>query len=408
MSPGSPLYDYAVIGGGIVGLSTAYHLQNAEPGASVLVIEKETRLAQHQTSHNSGVIHAGVYYQPGSLKAEFCKRGARATMAFCRQHHIPFAQPGKLLVATNQQELQRMAGLQQRCIENGIEVAAINAATLRQLEPNITGLAALWVRDSGIVDYSRVAAEMARQLTARGGTILTGCALQGVNRDGSTLQLHTSRGSLQTRLAIGCAGLAADRVCDLFGIPREFAIIPFRGEYYQLPDTKRDWVSRLIYPIPDPAMPFLGVHLTPMIDGRLTVGPNAVLGWKREGYKTRGNFSMRDSLDLLGFGGFWKVIARHYRSGCSELMNSWIKSRYLRLVRKYSPRLGIDDLQACPAGIRAQAVTRSGELVHDFLFAESELSLHVCNAPSPAATSSIPIGEYIAERARRKRQTPAS
>lgn len=402
------IFDYVVIGGGIVGLSTAFHLQNAEPRASILVIEKESSLAQHQTSHNSGVIHAGVYYQPGSLKADFCKRGASATLAFCRQHNIPVAQPGKLLVATNQQELQRMASLQQRCSQNGIDVEAIDAVTLQQLEPNITGLAALLVRASGIVDYARIASTLAGQVSARGGTILTDCRLQQVSQHRDHLALHCSRGEFRARLAVACAGLRADRVCDLFGVPRDFAIIPFRGEYYQLPETKRDWVTRLIYPIPDPAMPFLGVHLTPMIDGRLTVGPNAVLGWKREGYDRLGNFSLRDSVEMMGFPGFWKVMARHYRSGCQEMLNSWIKSRYLKLVQKYSPQLTLSDLTPYPAGIRAQAVTRDGTLVQDFLFAESDRSLHVCNAPSPAATSAIPIGEHIAGRAGEKRRALAA
>lgn len=403
MNGNTPFYDYVIIGGGIVGLSTACQLQRLDPQATILVVDKEPRLAAHQTSHNSGVIHAGVYYAPGSLKAAFCKRGAEATRAFCRQHRIPFRQPGKLLVATDQRELARMRALQQRCRDNGIDTELIDGAALSRLEPHIDGRAALLVADTGIVDFSQVAAAMAAQFQAQGGTIRTDCRLQQVIERPQYLQLNCSAGQFRTALAIGCAGLGADRVCDVFGIDRDFAIIPFRGEYYQLSAARRDWVSHLIYPIPDPAMPFLGVHLTPMIDGRLTVGPNAVLGWKREGYRQVGNLSLRDSIEMMQFGGFWKLLRHHYRAGCNELLNSWFKSIYLKRVQKYCPQLQLSDLLPYPTGIRAQAVMRDGTLVEDFLFAESERSFHVCNAPSPAATSSIPIGEHIATRAQHKR-----
>lgn len=396
-------YDYTVIGGGIIGLSTALQLTIAEPQAAVLVIEKEPHLASHQTGHNSGVIHAGVYYAPGSLKADFCTRGARAMMAFCRQHRIPFRQPGKLLVATSPLELQRLSALQQRCLDNGIDCEPVDAARLSKLEPHVNGLAALLVADSGIVDYIAVAEAMAAGFRARGGTVLTNCRLRGVATVSGGLALDCSRTTVHTAFAINCAGLAADRVCDLFGINRQFAIIPFRGEYYRLPSSRRDWVQRLIYPIPDPAMPFLGVHLTPTVDGEITIGPNAVLGWKREGYRRGINFSIGDTLEMVRFAGFQPLLRRHFKSGCQELLNSWIKRRYLKQVQRYCPHIQLDDLVPHPAGIRAQAVTTGGELVQDFLFAESQRSLHVCNAPSPAATSSIPIGEHIAARAQRLR-----
>lgn len=396
-------YDYTVIGGGIVGLSTALQLQRAEPLAAILLIEKEPTLATHQTGHNSGVIHAGVYYAPGSLKADFCKRGARDMMDFCRQQGIPFRQPGKLLVATSPLELQRLSALQQRCGENGIDCEPLDAAGLRKLEPRVDGLAALLVADSGIVDYIAVADAMAREFRARGGRVLTNCKLLAVSHTPAGLALACSHTTINTGFAISCAGLAADRICDLFGVSRQFAIIPFRGEYYRLADSKRQWVQRLIYPVPDPAVPFLGVHLTPTIDGQLTVGPNAVLGWKREGYRPGVNFSLRDTLDMLRFRGFPPLLRQHFRSGCEELLNSWMKRRYLKQVQKYCPGIDLRDLLPYPAGVRAQAVSADGALVQDFLFAESRLSLHVCNAPSPAATSSLPIGEHIAARARHLR-----
>ena len=398
----SSLFDYVVIGGGIVGIATALRLKTQLPSCSVLLIEKEATLAQHQTGHNSGVIHAGVYYQPGSLKADFCKRGAQATMSFCRQHNIPFEQRGKLLVATNQLEYQRLLDLQQRCHLNGIDVEHLDQQQLKQREPRVQGLAALFVADSGIVDYRRIAEAMAQQFISMGGQLRTGHELQSVRETPNEIVLGCKNQSLRARLVLSCCGLMADRVCDMFGISRDFNIVPFRGEYYQLAESKQHWVKHLIYPIPDPAMPFLGVHLTPMIDGRITVGPNAVLGWQREGYKRRGNIALKDSLETLRFPGFWRLLKNHWRAGVSEMINSWYTPAYLKLVQKYCPDIRLADLQPYPTGIRAQAVKRDGELVQDFLFAESPRSLHVCNAPSPAATSAMPIAEHIASLAQKK------
>ena len=393
----SKLYDYTIIGGGIVGVSTALQLKRRLPDCSVRVIEKAPAVAQHQTGHNSGVIHAGVYYQPGSLKADFCKRGARAIMDFCRQYHIPFAQCGKLLVATDPVELERMAALQQRCRQNAIDVTELDQRQLRELEPNITGLAALSVAQSGIADFQQITKTMARLVQGLGGVISTNTELLDAQEDNDCVILETNRGTIKTRYAISCSGLMADRVTRMLGISNDFAIIPFRGEYYRLSAQKSDIVKRLIYPIPDPAMPFLGVHLTPTINGGITVGPNAVLGWKREGY-SRINFKFTDTIEMLRFPGFWRLAKQHIRAGLSEFKNSCYKKGFLRLIQRYCPELQLDDLQPHRAGIRAQAVLRDGSLVHDFLFAESARSLHVCNAPSPAATSAIPIGEYIVNR----------
>jgi len=401
------MYDYVIIGGGIVGLSTAWQLQQRLAQSRILVLEKEAHCASHQTGHNSGVIHAGVYYAPGSLKAQFCKAGNAATIAFCQEHNIPYEQCGKLLVACNEQEYQRMGALFERCQENGLDVHWQEQAALRQREPHIAGIGALYVPTTGIVDYRQVAARMASLFQAAGGEIRLQHTVQSLQETSEYIQIGastpTGTQTLQTRFLISCAGLQADRLTRLQGLATNFRIIPFRGEYYRLPKQHDQLIKHLIYPIPDPALPFLGVHLTRMIDGSVTVGPNAVQGWKREGYG-RVNFSGRDTADMLRFPGFWRVLQQHWRSGLQETWNAWVKAGYLQQVRKYCPQLNKSDLQDYPAGIRAQAVLNDGTLVHDFLFADSPRSLHVCNAPSPAATSAIPIGQYIGDKILAKSQ----
>ncbi|MEZ8555422.1 L-2-hydroxyglutarate oxidase [Vibrio cyclitrophicus] len=391
-------YDYIIVGGGIVGVSTAWQLQQAHPDQSILLVEKERGFAQHQTGHNSGVIHAGVYYAPGSLKADFCRRGVERTIAFCSQHDIPVENCGKLLVATNEQEVERMNALYQRCYDNDIDVDLLDQAQLKLAEPNITGLGAIYVKTTSIVDYKKVTEVMAQEFVEAGGKLSPGT--EGIMADeledevqltckvdGQTLQLNS-------RFLITCSGLMADRMTSMLGIETDFQIVPYRGEYYQLDAKHNQVVNHLIYPIPDPELPFLGVHLTRMIDGSVTVGPNAVQGWKREGYGKL-NFSFKDTWQMLRFAGFWKVTANNLKTGLVELKNSWWKPGYLKLVNKYCPSITVSDFKPYPAGIRAQAVLKDGTLVHDFLFAESPRSLHVCNAPSPAATSAMPIGEYI-------------
>ncbi|WP_186170989.1 L-2-hydroxyglutarate oxidase [Vibrio chagasii] len=399
------IYDYIIVGGGIVGVSTAWQLQQAHPDKSILLVEKEHGFAQHQTGHNSGVIHAGVYYAPGSLKADFCKRGVERTIAFCRQHDIPVENCGKLLVATNEQEVERMNALYQRCHDNDIDVDLLDQAQLKLAEPNITGLGAIYVKTTSIVDYKKVTEVMAQEFVEAGGKLSLGTEVILADEqddevqltckvDGQTLQLNS-------RFLITCSGLMADRMTKMLGIETDFQIVPYRGEYYQLDPKHNQVVNHLIYPIPDPELPFLGVHLTRMIDGSVTVGPNAVQGWKREGYGKL-NFSVKDTLQMLSFTGFWKVTAKHLKTGLVEFKNSWWKPGYLKLVNKYCPSITVSDFKPYPAGIRAQAVLKDGTLVHDFLFAESPRSLHVCNAPSPAATSAMPIGEYICGKIMRK------
>lgn len=394
-------YDLLVIGAGIVGLSTAWQYQQRFPSHRVAVIDKELRVAAHQTGRNSGVIHAGVYYAPGSLKADFCRRGLEATYAFCREHNLPCEQRGKLIVASDETELSRMEDLFARCLSNGIEVERVDASTLQRREPNITGVGALFVAATGIVDYSAICRQLAEMLQAGGADLLLGHELTGIleGRDGVALSVicDARQFDIRAQQFVACAGLQADRLVDMHGLERRFAIVPFRGEYYRVKTEKTDWVRHLIYPVPDPDLPFLGVHLTPMIDGSLTVGPNAVLGWKREGYG-RFNFNFRDSLETFRFDGFQSLLRQHLQSGMGELRDSLSKRGYCRRVRKYCPDIRPRDLGPWPTGVRAQAVSDEGELIHDFLFADSPRGLHVCNAPSPAATSAFPIGEYLLQR----------
>ena len=392
------MFDYVVLGGGIVGVSTALSLITKHPDKRILLVEKEGSFAQHQTGHNSGVIHAGVYYEPGSLKAKFCREGLTETIKFCSLHKIPYQQCGKLLVATNDTELKRMKELYERCKSNDIEVEILNEKTLNEIEPNISGIGALLVKSTGIVNYKLITEKMSEQFESLGGMFLLNTKIINLKEDEDKIQIITSNEIFSSRYLVCCAGLMADRIAKLLKIKINFQIVPFRGEYFKLPEKHNNLVKHLIYPIPDPTLPFLGVHLTKMIDGSITVGPNAVLGFKREGY-SQFNFSLKDSLQLLSFKGFHKVLMRNFKSGLYEMKNSIFKRGYLKEVQKYSPLVKLNDLQPYPAGIRAQAVLDDGTLVHDFLFAESRRSIHVCNAPSPAATSAIPIGKYITDKA---------
>ena len=390
-------YDYLIVGGGIVGISTAWQLLQRYPKKRILVLEKESHYAGHQTGHNSGVIHAGVYYQPGSLKADFCRRGNEATIKFCLEHDIPYEQCGKLLVATNQNEYNLMEKLFERAKENQIEVEWLDRDQLKKREPNISGLGAFFVPQTGIVNYRKITNKMADLFKAGGGEVQLDCEVLGLEEKSNGLRVRTYLAEFKTRYLIACSGLMADRLVKMLGIQPDFQIIPFRGEYFQLPPHKSNIINHLIYPIPDPEMPFLGVHLTRMIDNTVTVGPNAVLGFKREGYQ-KTDVSFRDLKEMATFSGFWKVMQQNLKAGLAEFKNSIFKGGYLELVRKYCPQVTISDLTPYPAGVRAQAVAKDGTLIHDFLFVDTQRTFHVCNAPSPAATSAIPIGAHIVER----------
>ncbi|HEY8005298.1 MAG TPA: L-2-hydroxyglutarate oxidase [Methylocella sp.] len=391
------IYDFAIVGGGIVGLAAAREILRARSGASIVILEKESAVARHQTGHNSGVIHAGIYYAPGSLKARFCREGAAATKAFCAEQGIKFENCGKLLVATNDREQAQMGALFERAKQNGITAERIDAAGLRRLEPNITGTGALRVPSTGIVDYKLVAAAFAQIVAAKGADLQLRTEIIAIREDKDAVEISTVQQTWRARFLIVCAGLQSDRLAKLAGIKIDHRIVPFRGEFYTLPQSRTGLISHLIYPIPDPSLPFVGIHLTRTIDGRIIVGPNAVLGFAREGYK-KFSFRPQDVIDYLAFPGFWNVARTHFASGVEEMRNSLWKRGYLAQCQKYCPGLSLADLQPGLTGIRAQAVLRDGTLVHDFLFAETARMLHVCNAPSPAATSAIPIARMIAEK----------
>lgn len=390
--------DVIVIGGGIVGLSTAMQAMAHWPGLTVAVLEKEPLLGSHQTGRNSGVIHAGVYYQPGSLKARFCRAGVTATIRFCQEHGVPYQQCGKLIVATDNGELPRMHALYDRAVENGIAIERLDQAEVARREPRIRGVGALLSPTTGIVDYARVAAAMAEVIRGGGGEIRTSAEVTAITESASEVGVTAGGEQIRAKFLIAAAGLQADRIARLCNVATEVRIVPFRGEYYRLGADKDDIVRHLIYPIPDPELPFLGVHLTRMIGGYVTVGPNAVLAFAREGYGF-GTVNVRDLSEMLRFSGFRKVIRANLKSGAAEMANSLVKSRYLALCRRYCPELTVADLLPYRPGVRAQAVLPDGTLVHDFMIERTARTIHVLNAPSPAATSAIPIGKHVVDLA---------
>jgi L-2-hydroxyglutarate oxidase len=390
-------YDYIIVGGGIVGMSTAWQLGRSKPTARILVLEKEDSVGSHQTSRNSGVIHAGIYYQPGSMKADFCHRGVEATMQFCRDFDVPYLQCGKLLVATNNDELERMDTLFDRCQINDSTTTLLSRSQLKQREPIINGEGAIFAPRTGIVDYRLVCNAMAEQFVSNGGDLRLQAELTKIEEHPSHVVVSVGSESFDCDFLIACCGLMADRIASLASLDTEFQVIPFRGEFYKISAELVAGLNHLVYPIPNPSLPFLGVHLTRRINGDVIVGPNALLSLKREGY---GKFeiSAKDMIAMASFPGFWKVIGQNLGTGMREITESWFKSVYIRQIRKFLPQIKTSDLQPFPPGIRAQAVMRDGTIFDDFLFAKSARTLHVCNAPSPAATSAIPIGQHICEQ----------
>ncbi|MBD3678671.1 MAG: L-2-hydroxyglutarate oxidase [Rhodobacteraceae bacterium] len=389
--------DILIIGGGIIGVATALELQGRDPSLRITLMEKEPAPATHQSGHNSGVIHAGVYYAPGSMKARFCREGVQATRDFCAEHGVPIEQPGKLIVATSEIEVERMQALGARARQNGIEIEDVDQAALRDMEPHINGLAALYAPATGITDFKRITQVMAEIFVSRGGDIRFGAAVLSGSEVETHVSVRTTKGQFQAGQVITCAGLHSDRVIRAFGQKPGYRVIPFRGEFFRLLNQPEDLVRHLIYPVPDPERPFLGVHLTRKIAGGFTVGPNAVLAFRREGYRLL-DISVPDMLDTFGFLGFWRMLTQNAGSAMSELQASASKRAYLKRVHRYCSGIRLADLAPYPAGVRAQAVAPDGKIIDDFLFVQTVRCLHVGNAPSPAATSAIPIARYIVEQ----------
>jgi L-2-hydroxyglutarate oxidase len=396
-------YDLTIIGGGILGLATALKVLEAHPGTKLLVIEKESQLALHQTGHNSGVIHSGLYYRPGSLKAQGCVAGRKALMAFCDENSVPYEICGKVVVATSEEELPRLDELHRRGVANGLQgVELIGPERLKEIEPHSSGIKALYVPETGIIDYTKVAAGYAVRIRGGGGEIKTGCKVMGIARSGGEMVLQTTDGEYRGRNLINCCGLQSDLVAKMTAGEEdtgaaEHRIIPFRGEYYKLAPARHHLVRNLIYPVPDPAFPFLGVHFTRMIkgDGGIEAGPNAVLAYAREGYR-HSIVSAGDLWETVSFKGFWAMTAKYWRTGFGELYRSLSKAAFVRALQKLLPEITEQDLVPGGSGVRAQAVSANGALVDDFVIKQSRNAIHVLNAPSPGATASLAIGQSIA------------
>jgi len=390
--------DVAVVGGGIVGVASALELAGRSR-ATVAVLEKESRLAAHQTGRNSGVIHSGLYYKAGSLKASLSAEGRTALFAFCEENGIPAEPCGKVVVATREEHVPRLDELLARGRANGLRgVRRISREELLDREPHAAGVAALHVPETGIVDYARVTDAMARAFSGRGGVVRLGARLLASRPDGDRWRLVTAAGEVSCRFLVGCAGLESDRVARLCGVEPGVRIVPFRGEYYELRGERRSLVRNLIYPVPDPRFPFLGVHFTRRISGGVEAGPNAVLAFRREGY-SKTSFSPRDAASTLLWPGFWKLAGTYLATGLGEFWRSWNKPAFVAALRELVPEIEADDLVPGGSGVRAQALSADGRLVDDFHVVEAPRQIHVLNAPSPAATASLAIGRVIAERA---------
>ncbi|HEY2711151.1 MAG TPA: L-2-hydroxyglutarate oxidase [Chthoniobacterales bacterium] len=389
--------DCAVIGGGIIGLSVGMRLLRKQPGLRLIVLEKETELAFHQSGRNSGVIHSGIYYKPGTLKARFARRGNRSMVAFCREHGIPHQVCGKIIVAAEECELPLLEDLYQRGVANDLEVMKLSREEVLEFEPHVSCRAALRIPSTGIVNYRAVCDVFARLIRTDGGEIRTKADVREIRSSGEGYVLETPSGIVETKFLLNCGGLQSDRIARRTGLQPQARIMPFRGEYYQLIPEKRHLVKGLIYPTPDPAFPFLGVHFTRMIDGTVHAGPNAVLALRREGYR-KSDVGLGASLEILTYSGCWKLARQHFRAGVKEVWRSISKRAFTSSLRRLIPEICETDLIPATPGVRAQALLPNGQLVDDFLIQHGPHSLHVCNAPSPAATASLEIGEAIAAR----------
>jgi L-2-hydroxyglutarate oxidase len=391
------MHDLIVIGGGIVGLATADRFLERMPGRNILLLEKEQQLAAHQTGRNSGVLHSGIYYKPGSLKAVNCREGKRAMEQFCRDEGVPFEICGKVIVATDESELPRLADIFARGQANGVRCEEIGPERLRELEPHAAGIAAIHVPEAGIVNYATVCDRLADRIRQGGGEIKLGARVTGFRSDADEIAVETTAGTFVARQAVNCAGLHCDRVARLSGSKPDVQIVPFRGEYFKLRPEAEHLCRTLIYPVPDPAFPFLGVHFTKMIDGGVECGPNAVLAFSREGY-TKLRVNLRDLVGSLTYPGFLRLAAKYWRTGAGEMWRSVSKRAFVRALSRLVPEIRAEHLDPAPAGVRAQALARDGSMVDDFLIDEGDRIVNVLNAPSPAATSSLRIAGLIVDR----------
>ena len=391
--------DVIVIGGGIVGLATAYKLLEQKPGLKLRILEKEKSIGLHQSGHNSGVIHSGIYYKPGSMKAKNCRRGVRELLLFCDKFNVQYDLCGKVIVAVNSEEVNRLDALYKRGLENGIsDVRIIDSQELKDLEPHATGIKAIHVPSMGIINYTSVVEELAKQIIKRGGKIKTKATVKGFVRKASECIVNTQTCDYPTGLVINCSGLYSDKIAQLAGENSSIRIIPFRGEYYVLKPESRHLVNSLIYPVPDPRFPFLGVHFTRRIDGSVEAGPNAVLATAREGYRRR-DFSFQETWELLTNPGFWKIGRNYWKTGMGEYTRSLFKPLFVKALQHLVPAIQGSDLVPGGSGVRAQAMDKTGKLLDDFCIVQSERFIHVLNAPSPAATASFAIGSIIAAQA---------
>ena len=387
----------AIIGGGIVGLATGLELTRRLPGISLAIIEKEPTLARHQTGHNSGVMHSGIYYKPGSLKARLCVEGADALLRFCQENGVPYDICGKVIVAVTENEVPRLEELFRRGQGNGLKgLRMLNGEEIREIEPSAAGVRGIHVPGTGIVDYARVSEKYAEIIAARGGLIHLSNEVVGLRRYSESTIVETTQGPIEARLVINCTGLQSDRISRMAGAKLDLTIMPFRGEYYDVVPERQHYIKGLLYPVPDPRFPFLGVHFTKRIGGGVEAGPNAVLGLKREGY-SKTSFLARDVYEYLTFPGFWIMAARHWKMSIGEYYRSWSKAAFVRALQRLVPELSSDDLMPGESGVRAQALGIDGKLIDDFHFVYTEGMVHVCNVPSPAATASLAIGKYIVD-----------
>jgi L-2-hydroxyglutarate oxidase len=394
-----PRVDITIVGAGIVGLATAMELVQRRPDLNLVVLEKEDHVAAHQTGNNSGVIHAGLYYKPGSLKANMAVEGAQSMVEFCQEHGLPHELCGKVVVATTEEELPRLEELHRRGTANGVQgLTRISAEQIKEYEPHAVGIAGLWSPNTGIVDYIAVTRKYAEIVAQGGGELRLNTEVVGIEQGSGELVVETTQGEVHTRALVNCGGLESDLIAKMTGSTQGLRIVPFRGEYYELTPEARKLVRGLIYPVPDPRFPFLGVHFTRRVGGSVEAGPNAVLAFAREGYK-KTDFDPGYVLRLLAFPGFWMMGAKYWRMGLGEMYRSWNKRAFVQALRTLLPELGMDDVEPGGAGVRAQAMDSKGKLLDDFSIIETPNVIHVLNAPSPAATASIPIGRAIADKA---------